>query len=263
MTLQSCIYQGQVSHTRLQPRKHAFEYPIFMFYLWLEELEHLQSHIKGFHLNKRWGLACFNQEDHFPNNEKSLYKNIQSIIKEQTGDDYQGKIAILSHLRYCRFYFSPLNVYYCWDTAGTRILYTVAEVSNTPWLQKTWYVNTMKDDMNTEDTQKSFHVSPFLPMDMRYQWRFNQPLEKLLIGINNWRDDQLYFSASMKLKKTPLTTKNLMKTLTRYPIITVQIVVKIYWQAAKLWIKKIPYYPLPKADANSQSNVIENRKTHD
>ena len=36
--MESCIYEGRVRHRRLRPVENAFDFPLFMLYLDLEEL---------------------------------------------------------------------------------------------------------------------------------------------------------------------------------------------------------------------------------
>jgi len=52
---------------------------------------------------------------------------------------------------------------------------------------------------------KDFHVSPFLPMDMSYDWRFTPPDGRLLVHMENWREGSMQFDATMTLDRTPIT----------------------------------------------------------
>jgi DUF1365 family protein len=45
---------------------------------------------------------------------------------------------MLTLLRNFGYYFSPLNLYFCFGGGGHVVQAIVAEVTNTPWLEKHW-----------------------------------------------------------------------------------------------------------------------------
>jgi len=93
-------------------------------------------------------------------------------------------------------------------------------------------------------------VSPFNPMDMRYHWRSNTPGEKLAIHLANSTDNGTVFDATLSLRAEPLTAGNLNRMLLRYPLMTAKVAAAIYWQALKLFIKRMPIYPHPKTGSS-------------
>ena len=90
--------------------------------------------------------------------------------------------------------------------------------------------------------EKQFHVSPFMPMDMRYDWRFSAPGSKLHVHMENWRDGRSAFDATLNLEREQINSASLARALAGFPLMTAQVTSLIHWQALKLWCKRTPFY---------------------
>ena len=258
MTLNSCLYDGRVRHRRHGPVAHAFSYRLFMVYLDLAELDQV--------FEKRWlwsttrtAPARFRREDHLGDAHTSLDDAVRELVTARTGHRPDGPIRLHTHLRYFGYCFNPVSFYYCFSADESRVENIVAEVNNTPWGERHLYVLGSAEDGSatghSHELQKQFHVSPFMPMDIDYDWRFTMPERKLAVHMKNYRKGQLIFDATLDLEKKPITTLNLSTTIARQPVMTARVTSAIYLQALRLWLKHVPFYDHPsQAEAPGTAN---------
>jgi uncharacterized protein len=195
-------------------------------------------------------LARFRREDYFGSAEQPLDVAIRDLIARETGTRPTGPIRLLTHLRYFGYCFNPVSLYYCFDRRDEKVETIVAEITNTPWGERHAYV--LPADSSTEhggklrfQFDKRFHVSPFLPMDMQYDWRFSPPDARLLVHMENFRASEKAFDATLVLEREEISSGALARTLIAFPFITAKVSLAIYWQACKLWLKKTPFHSHP------------------
>lgn len=253
--LESCLYTGTVRHRRFSP-EHEFQYRLFLMYLDLSELDTL---FRG-----RWlwsahrpALARFRRDDHLGDARRPLDDCVRDLVSAQTGRRPGGPIRLLTQLRYLGYVINPVSFYYCFAADGLSIEAVVAEVTNTPWGERHCYVipwNRSHADRTTARQDKVFHVSPFLPMDMRYHWRLSAPGERLSVEIENHRRGTCDFTASLALERRPISSLSLAAVLLRHPFMTGRIAAAIYWQALQLWWKGTTFYPHPGSSVGHEAD---------
>ncbi|MBD3671488.1 MAG: DUF1365 domain-containing protein [Gammaproteobacteria bacterium] len=254
--MHSFLYEGWVKHRRFTPSEHEFKYKLFMMYLDLDEIPGVFDRY-WLWSDRRFNLAWLKRKDYIGPENLSIAEAVRSYLREH-GFSAEGPIRLLTHLRYFGYGFNPVSFYYCFNRDDTRIEHIIAEVSNTPWKEKHYYL--LDVDNESQDVgklrfsnEKKFHVSPFLPMDMQCSWQLNQPDNKLHVYIGNHKNDTLVFDAIMKMERKPISHKNLASALIRFPFMTFNVMKGIYWQALKLWLKKVPFYSHPKYEEASKS----------
>jgi hypothetical protein len=230
-----------VHHQRFVPKVHRFNYKIYLYWLKLSEIEQLDADVKGFS-NKPEGFSPvkFLRKDYLGDPAQKLESSVIARMSELNGSILSGDVYFLGQVRTFGWYFSPVNFYYLRNSEG---LYThmLAEVSNTPWNKRHHY---LVDLAKQEDCDKEFHVSPFNPMDMTYQWKIKQPNENLRLHLSCIKHEK-HFEAALNMQRQPLTTKTLRGALLSIPSMTLKTVAGIYWQAIKLFFKRVPIYMHP------------------
>ncbi len=247
--MESCIYEGQVRHTRKTPAIHRFNYRVFMMYLDLDELPTVFKR-RWLWSSSRPALARFRRRNHVGPVEQPLIESVRDSVEAETGSRPNGPIRLLTNLSYFGFCFNPVSFYYCFAPDGETLEYIVSEVSNTPWGELDTYVldcrKTPRSSRAWEfQPVKKMHVSPFIPMEIDYHWVLSQPTDRLSVFMANSKHGARFFSASMSLRRKTISGWTLTSVLVKFPLMTFKIMGAIYWEALRLWVKRVPFYTHP------------------
>ena len=307
--MKSCIYEGKVRHRRNSPIHHQFDFRTFMLMLDLDELPTVFAN-RWLWSTQRMAFARLRQSDCLKSHAHldSLRERVGAVLVENGISDELSSVRLLTQIRYLGFEMNPVCFYYCFsnvvperDATGDagdegkvnadgivpcdqpeRIVAIIAEVNNTPWGEQHNYViaaeqafgksKSGQTSVKSRPIAKTFHVSPFLDLNMDYRMAFSFPNQKLGVKIENHlhrsrvADDaegnvgsnndsgatkEKILDVTMMLERTPMTGVNLNWMLIKYPLISFKIFAGIYWQALRLYMKKVPFFPHPKKSLNA------------
>lgn len=226
-----------------------------MLYLDLDELPGLFQRFWLWSLEKR-NIASFRRRDHLRPETQDLKTAVYDLIEEHRGKRPSGPVRLLTNMSYFGLRFNPVSFFYCFNAAGDQLEYIVAEVNNTPWGEQFCYVMDAADNQNLPDAQryfarKQFHVSPFMDMDIDYDWRLSKPGENLSVHMENHHDGGKMFDATMQLERRPVNRAELAGALIRYPFMSFKVVGAIYFEALRIWLKRIPFISHPGTTTNA------------
>ncbi|PTP74414.1 DUF1365 domain-containing protein [Vibrio splendidus] len=244
----SGIYWGNVRHRRFGDITHEFSYQLYMMGLDLDELP--QTTARSVLFGTRWynpirfvesDYLAEKKENATTDEPKSLKQRIASKVQKLGGVwSDSNRVTMLAQCRCLGIYFSPINCFFCYDETGD-CKYMLAEVSNTPWRERHYYLIDMHQELKVK---KEFHVSPFMDLNMTYFWKIKPPAKRTLVHIESRRDNKL-FDATLALTKQSVTKTNIRRTVFKIPAMTIKVVMGIYYQALKLFLKKVPFVGHP------------------
>lgn len=241
----SAIFHGMVWHRRTRPRVHVLRYRLFNILFDLDELETLRGKLRLFSHNK-FNLFSFHDRDHGDGTARSLREQIESHARQAGVSRPIGAIRVLCLPRMFGHVFNPLSVYFCYGVEGT-LLALMYEVNNTFGERHSYFIPVLDAAREPirQSCDKDFHVSPFMDMQMRYDFRVMPPQEDVTVAIDGNDREGLLIATSFSGKRHTLSDSALLWALFSYPLLTLKVVAAIHWEALKLWRKGIGIHKHP------------------
>jgi DUF1365 family protein len=232
--MQSGLYRGLVSHARLKPRRHKLAYRIFMLLLDLDDLEALDRGLRLFSL-RRWNLIGFDPRAHGDGSPTPLKAQVEAKLSE-AGLETGGPVRLLAMPRILGHGFNPLTVYFCHREDGglSAILY---EVNNTFGERHSYLIPAEDAPIQRQACDKGFYVSPFMDMDLHYDFRVRPPGDQVQVIVDTSDADGCILTAAFAGQREELTDAALFRAWRDHPWMTVGVLAAIHWEALKIWLK--------------------------
>ncbi len=233
----SALYEGSLVHARLGRLPHRFERTVYLHYLDLDELDRLpRASLSQRHASPVW----FRSRDYFDGSATPLTTQVRRIVDDRLGSAPEGPIRLLTSVRTWGWCFNPLTLAFVFDQSDRRVEAVVASVTNTPWGEREHYVLDARDGLaGLAPVAKRLHVSPFFGTDGSYHFTVTEPAERLVVAISLRVDGEVAFTASMRLRRRPLTAASTVRVLAAHPLLSHRTSAGIYREAFRLWRKGV------------------------
>lgn len=243
--------QSVVMHARLKPFVHRFVYRVFCIRVRLdqpEQLSTLNSWLFGVNRSRPVSLMF---ADHGNRDGGDLMAWLKKTLSTVNVSFPQGAVWLQCFPRLFGYVFNPVSFWTLYDKQG-QLQVLLAEVNNT-FGQRHLYV--LSDEQggclhanSTLVCQKVFHVSPFCAVKGHYQFKLDDTALGEKIAIDYFDDA----SSAQPLLRTAMTTTfrgfsvwALFKQVLRMPVMTLGVMLRIHWQAFKLWRQGAKFHSTP------------------
>ena len=238
MFKESCIYSGQVIHKRFKPKEHFFKYKVFSLFIDLAEINAISKNIPFFSYNK-FNLISFFDKDHGDRDGSNLKDWVIKQLEQQSINVENIKIKILCYPRILGYVFNPLSIFFVYDINNT-IIAILYEVKNTFGEQHTYIFKIKnKKGIIENNCKKKFFVSPFMDLESKYYFKILYPNNKLSVVIDQRDNHGKLLFASQDGIRSDLSSKNLIFSYLKHPLMTFKIISAIHFEALRLWSKGI------------------------
>lgn len=237
------LYRGKVGHARLGTKNHAFAYDSLFICFPLQQRQALASKLFGYN---RWNLFGYHDADHGDGADPEAW--MRNILSQHGVTAADGEIWLHALPRILGFVFNPVSFWYCHDQQQ-QLRAVLCEVRNTFGERHCYLLTAADQGVITADatlhSEKVFHVSPFYPVNGHYQFQFARQGDFRRVQIDYWQDGELSLKTHVSGTALALTDKNLLKTFIQLGWATLMVVLRIHWQALKLWRQGVTFHRKP------------------
>ncbi len=245
------LCQGRVIHARLRPFVHRFVYRVFCLRLRIDQPQAIQRFNSWLFGVERSRPVSFWARDHGARDGADLMDWLRTSLTQAGVSIKPGAVWLQCFPRVFGYVFNPVSFWYVHDHDGVlRVI--LAEVNNT-FGQRHQYVLSAPDQGPIGDgtiltCTKVFHVSPFCDVRGGYAFRLDKRVwgERMAIDYLDPIDQpEPLLRTAIVVQPAPLSTGRLLRALISMPMMTLGVMLRIHWQAFKLWRQGATFHRLP------------------
>ena len=240
--MRSHVLEGTLHHRRIRPFEYAFHHSVWYLALDVDELPGIARRLRLLARNAR-GILSFRDRDHLVPPADDVASGIRRHLRDEGIDAADWRITLVANARALGYVFDPASFWLCHDPAG-QLRVVVVEVHNTFGER---HLYTLRPEAPagagfSAAMDKAFYVSPFLEVAGGYTVHVRDTADRLVIGIQHGDADGRLFTASLALRRRPLTDRTLLRMLLRHPLVSHRTIAMIHWHALQLWRRGAPFH---------------------
>ena len=237
---------GQVRHTRLRPRHHAFSYGGWFWLLPMRTLA--RAPVPAVRRNAR-GWLSFHDADHGEGGDDALAWLDGLLRRAGWWCDAltEGEVWLQTYPRVLGYAFKPVSFWYVHRGDGA-LHAVVAEVNNTFGERHCYVLAGHELGWGREvRADKVLHVSPFCRAEGAYRFRFMRSAGRLVARVDHDDAAGPLIQTAISGELVPLDDASVRRAIRGWPLMTFGVVARIHWQALRLWLKRVPFFSKPEA----------------
>jgi DUF1365 family protein len=244
--VRSALYRGEVVHARNDRHaRRAFRYPVYTAVIDPTELPMLSARLRLLGHN-RPALFALRDRDYEDAADGLAAAHARAIAP--LGLAPPRALRVVTNLAVAGYVFNPVSFFlgYRADAPGAAPEHVVAEVNNTYGGRHRYLLGPAHQvaSPSTYRVERTFFVSPFLHGQRTYEFDVGAPLDGATLDVRMHVATMAGvrgFSARLRGARLPLTDRNLARLALRFPLMTVQVIGLIHWQALRLRALGVPY----------------------
>ncbi len=230
------LYEGETTHRRTGAVTHGFRYRLFQILL---DVDRIDEDLRGLRMIRRGrlGLFSYDDRDHGWRDGRPLRGWVLERLAEAGVTATAHRIRLLAMPRVLGFVFNPISLIYVEDAAG-GLEAVIYEVNSTFGQTHAYVALASGRGFQRQTADKRLFVSPFYGVDGSYRFDVSPPDQGLdLTIVKTDAEGNAAFTATLRADRKPLTDARMLRLFLGFPLMTLQVVMGIHWQALRLFVK--------------------------
>jgi DUF1365 family protein len=253
------LYDAEVMHARLWPKRHDFTHAAFACAVEAASVDATRG--GRFMLGRAGSPYRFRDADFLPAGELFQPEGTPQSFEGTTLDARfrafaaaHGEVlpahAAITLVAMPRAFGKSYNpAVFLMATIDGKLTCGIAEVHNTFGERKAWFLGRecLRNDFDGDAylqlrTPKRFYVSPFSALDTEFEFTLRLPDARLAVTVDHYEGGRKTLTSAWTGRQVPLTDARLLWLTVKSPLLILKVVALIHLHAAWLWlVKKLPF----------------------